>query len=168
MSYLKQTSGGTSLGVHWLRLHAPKAGGAGLIPAWRTKIPNATWHGQKNKFFLRILNLCQYISMCVCLNFTCAKWSLAPRGRKNSLDNSPVTPAKSPSGDYCGGCAHTEADVSKGEVMPVYSFAPLLTALVSLRHLLGALKRQDSIKKRYISHRASQVMLVVKKARDRV
>ena len=26
--------------------------------------------------------------MCVCLNFTCAKWSLATRGRKSSLDNS--------------------------------------------------------------------------------
>ena len=35
----------------------------------------------------------------------------------------------------------TEAGVAKAEVAPVYT--PLLTALVSLRHLLGALKRQD-------------------------
>ena len=55
----------------------------------------------------------------------------------------------------------TEAGVAKAEVAPVYT--PLLTALVSLRHLLGALKRQDCIKKRYgVSHRASQAMLVVK------
>ena len=35
--------GGTSLAVQWLRLLASNAGGAGLIPGQRTKIPLATW-----------------------------------------------------------------------------------------------------------------------------
>ena len=37
----------TSLGVQWLRLCTPNAGGMGLIPGWGTKIPHATQHGQK-------------------------------------------------------------------------------------------------------------------------
>ena len=40
---------GTSLMVQWLRLSAPPARGAGLIPGWRTKIPRALWRGQKKK-----------------------------------------------------------------------------------------------------------------------
>lgn len=32
---------GTFLEVHWLRLCAPNAGGAGLIPSWVTKILHA-------------------------------------------------------------------------------------------------------------------------------
>ena len=31
------------------RLWASTAGGMGLIPGWGTKIPHATWHGQKTK-----------------------------------------------------------------------------------------------------------------------
>ena len=33
--------------VQWLRLCASTAGGAGSIPTQGTKIPHATWHGQK-------------------------------------------------------------------------------------------------------------------------
>ena len=40
---------GTSLVVHWLRLHASNAGGMGSIPGGGTKIPHAMWHGQKEK-----------------------------------------------------------------------------------------------------------------------
>ena len=36
-----KTRAGTSLVVQWLRLHAPTAGGAGLIPGQGTKIPHA-------------------------------------------------------------------------------------------------------------------------------
>ena len=52
---------GISLVVQWLRLHAPNAGGWGLMPGQRTryhtlqlKIPNATaktHHSQKIKYF---------------------------------------------------------------------------------------------------------------------
>ena len=42
---------GTSLVVQWLRCHAAKAGGMGLIPGWGTKIPQAVQHGQKIFFF---------------------------------------------------------------------------------------------------------------------
>ena len=42
-------STGTSLAVQRLRLHTSKAGGAGLIPGQGTKIPHATWRGQKKK-----------------------------------------------------------------------------------------------------------------------
>ena len=46
----KQTKDyGTSLAVQWLRLCTSNAGGAGLIPGWGTKIPHATWYGQKLK-----------------------------------------------------------------------------------------------------------------------
>ena len=38
---------GTSLGVHWLRLHAFIAGSSDSIPDWGTKIPYAMWHDQK-------------------------------------------------------------------------------------------------------------------------
>ena len=36
-------------GVHWLRLHAPTAGGTCLIPGLVTKIPHVSWCGQKKK-----------------------------------------------------------------------------------------------------------------------
>ena len=37
---------------HWLRLHASTAGNAGSVPGWETKIPHASWYGQKKKKFL--------------------------------------------------------------------------------------------------------------------
>ena len=40
---------GTSLAVQWLRLRASTARGMGSIPGQGTKIPHATWHGQKIK-----------------------------------------------------------------------------------------------------------------------
>ena len=36
---------GSSLAVQWLGLHTLTGQGAGLIPGWGTKIPQATWHG---------------------------------------------------------------------------------------------------------------------------
>ena len=33
--------------VQWLRLLTSKVGGMGLIPGWGTKVPHATWRGQK-------------------------------------------------------------------------------------------------------------------------
>ena len=38
-----------SLAVQWLGLDALTAEGPGLIPGWRTKIPQAVRHGQKKK-----------------------------------------------------------------------------------------------------------------------
>ena len=38
---------GTSLVVQWLGIHASNAGGIDWIPGQGTKIPHATWHGQK-------------------------------------------------------------------------------------------------------------------------
>ena len=43
---LQNPIAGTSLAVQWLRLCAPTAGGAGLIPGW-CKIPHAAQCGQK-------------------------------------------------------------------------------------------------------------------------
>lgn len=40
---------GTSLVIHWLRLHASKAGGAGSIPDQGTEVPHATQCGKKRK-----------------------------------------------------------------------------------------------------------------------
>ena len=40
---------GTSLVIHWLRLHAPNAGGMGSIPDQGSKIPHAVWYSQKKK-----------------------------------------------------------------------------------------------------------------------
>ena len=40
---------GTSLVAQWLRLGAFTAGGAGLIPGWGTKIPQASQGTAKNK-----------------------------------------------------------------------------------------------------------------------
>lgn len=37
---------GTTLMIHWLRLHASTGGGTGSIPTWETKIPHVTGHGQ--------------------------------------------------------------------------------------------------------------------------
>ena len=37
---------GNSLVVQWIGLHASTAGGTGLIPGWRTKIPHAARHNQ--------------------------------------------------------------------------------------------------------------------------
>ena len=49
--------GRTSL-VLWLRLHTSNAGDAGLIPGWETRIPFATWCGQKKlKMALGILDI---------------------------------------------------------------------------------------------------------------
>ena len=47
--FLLKSNTGTSLAVQWLRLHTPNAGGTGLIPGWRTKIPHAAWCGLKKK-----------------------------------------------------------------------------------------------------------------------
>ena len=38
-----------SLVVQWLGLHAPTAGGTGLIPSWGTKILQTLWYSQKKK-----------------------------------------------------------------------------------------------------------------------
>ena len=35
--------------VQWLRLHTSDTGDMGLIPGGGTRIPHATWHGQKQK-----------------------------------------------------------------------------------------------------------------------
>ena len=43
----KITGWGTSLAVQWLRLCTPNAGGTGSISGRGTKIPHATWRGQK-------------------------------------------------------------------------------------------------------------------------
>ena len=40
---------GNSLVVEWLGLHAFTAEGAGLIPGWGIRIPQATQRGQKEK-----------------------------------------------------------------------------------------------------------------------
>ena len=37
-----------SLVVQWLRLHTSIAGGTGTNPGQGTKIPHASWYGQKN------------------------------------------------------------------------------------------------------------------------
>ena len=49
MAYLLKDIVGTSLAVQWLRLHISTAGDMGLIPGEGTRIPQATWHGQKKK-----------------------------------------------------------------------------------------------------------------------
>ena len=46
---IKSDMWGNSLAVQWLRLHAPNAGGLGLIPGLGTEIPRATWHSQEKK-----------------------------------------------------------------------------------------------------------------------
>ena len=52
---LKRENLGTSLVVQWLRLHAPNAGGTGLIPCRGTKIPHAQGTAkEKEKKQLRI------------------------------------------------------------------------------------------------------------------
>ena len=51
----------TSLAVQWLRLHATTAGGTGSIPGQGTKIPHATWQGQKKKKFKKT-QCCQEVS----------------------------------------------------------------------------------------------------------
>ena len=40
---------GTSLAVQWLGICASNAGGASSIPGGGTKIPHATWCGQKER-----------------------------------------------------------------------------------------------------------------------
>ena len=43
----------TSLAVLWFRIYISNAGGAGLIPGWGTKDPQAVWHNQKeNKIII--------------------------------------------------------------------------------------------------------------------
>ena len=49
MLWSERTGQRTSLVVQWLRLCAPIAGGPGSIPGQGTKIPHATWLGQKQK-----------------------------------------------------------------------------------------------------------------------
>ena len=50
MYSLKSVLGwGTSLVVQWLRLFTSTAGGVGLIPGQRNKIPHAMEHGHKIK-----------------------------------------------------------------------------------------------------------------------
>ena len=46
---LKVKAFGTSLVIHWLRLHTPNTKGEGLISGWRTEIPHATQHSKKKK-----------------------------------------------------------------------------------------------------------------------
>ena len=46
----KKSDIGTSVAVHWLRLHVPSAGDTGLIPGWGTKIPHSAWPKDKDKF----------------------------------------------------------------------------------------------------------------------
>ena len=46
---MKKCDHGTSPGIQWLRLHAPKAGGTGSIPGQVTKIPGAVWSNLKKK-----------------------------------------------------------------------------------------------------------------------
>ena len=38
--------------VQWLKLQASNAEGTGSIPGQGTKIPHATWHGQKIKIII--------------------------------------------------------------------------------------------------------------------
>ena len=47
---------GSSLAVQWLRLHTSTAEGTGSIPGQGTRIPHASWLGEK-KFFLMLLYL---------------------------------------------------------------------------------------------------------------
>ena len=48
---IKTVFGGNTLVGQWLGLCTFTAEGAGLIPGQGTKIPQATWHGQKIKVF---------------------------------------------------------------------------------------------------------------------
>ena len=60
--YISKLKTGSSLGVQWLRLRTPNAGGLGSIPSqgttshmlqWRQKIPHATtktWYREVNKY----------------------------------------------------------------------------------------------------------------------
>ena len=46
--------------IQWLSLCAPNAGGTGLIPGWRTKIPHSVWCNQKiNKIQLILFLMTQ-------------------------------------------------------------------------------------------------------------
>ena len=47
--WIKKIYIGTSLVAQWLRFCASTIGGVGLIPGQGTKIPHATWCGQKKK-----------------------------------------------------------------------------------------------------------------------
>ena len=49
LSDYKMSMTGTSLAVQWLRLCPSTAGGPGSISGGGTKIPHASWHGQKKK-----------------------------------------------------------------------------------------------------------------------
>ena len=51
---VKKAAPGTSLVVQWLRLCTSSAGGTGLIPGWRTKIPRATRGVAKKKKKIKI------------------------------------------------------------------------------------------------------------------
>ena len=47
LSWVKEDRLWDVSGVHWLRLHASNVGDVGLIPSGGSKIPHATWCGQK-------------------------------------------------------------------------------------------------------------------------
>ena len=53
----KNKFNGTSLVVQCLRLCASTAGGMALIPGRGTKMPHATWHGQKKKKKFKFVGL---------------------------------------------------------------------------------------------------------------
>ena len=53
ISIIKKKGGGNSLVVQWLGLHAFTAKDQGSIPGQGTKIPQATWCGQKKIFFFQ-------------------------------------------------------------------------------------------------------------------
>ena len=60
---------GTSLEVQWLRFWASNARDVGSIPGWETKIPQATWHSQKNFkniyfFKVEIYKVCMLFIYC--------------------------------------------------------------------------------------------------------
>ena len=74
---------GTSLMLWWLRLHAPNAGGLGLIPGQGTKIPHCGPKKKKKKSKkLAILNCQQYIIVCkLCSMITLLIMSEEPLNR---------------------------------------------------------------------------------------
>ena len=62
-----------SLVVQWLKLQASNAEGTGSIPGRGTKIPHATWHGQKIKIIIIIKNTSEHLLYDIC----CSKTSRA-------------------------------------------------------------------------------------------
>ena len=67
--------------VQWLGIRASTEGDVGSIPDWETKIPQASWPGQKKKkFYLNVkiplFQLCQF-------SLTVAEWE--ENTEKNNL-----------------------------------------------------------------------------------